>query len=47
MYKTIRVDNELYEIIAKIAKDEDRSINAQVLYMLKQYIKLIYNQNKE
>lgn len=40
--KTIRIDNELYEIIAKIAQEEKRSINAQVLYMLQQYIKLFH-----
>ena len=35
---TLRIDEETYEIITKLAQDEERSVNSQILYMLKKYL---------
>lgn len=33
---TLRIDEDFYEQIKKIAKAENRSINSEILYLLKQ-----------
>lgn len=38
--KSIVFDRELDEQIKKLADENERSFNAQVIYMLKQYLKL-------
>ncbi len=35
---TLRIDEELYNKIAQIADKEERSINSQILYILKSFI---------
>lgn len=35
----IRIDEKLYERIKKIAKNENRSINKQIEYILLSYVK--------
>ncbi len=35
---TLRIDEELYNKIAKIADTEERSINSQILYILKLFV---------
>lgn len=35
---TLRIDEELYNEIAKIASEEKRSINSQILYVLAEFI---------
>lgn len=35
---TLRIEEELYQEIGKIAEDEQRSINAQIVYILKKFI---------
>lgn len=37
----LRIDNETYEQIKKLAENENRSINKQILYMLRKYIMMI------
>lgn len=34
----LRIDDELYEKIKKIADKQERSVNAQILFILKKYI---------
>ena len=41
---TLRIDEETHEEIAKIANKEERSINSQIIYILKKYIE---EQNKK
>lgn len=36
---TIRIDEETYNEIIKLANEEERSINSQIVYMLKKLIK--------
>lgn len=36
---TIRIDEDLYNAIVKLASEEERSINSQIIYMLKNVIK--------
>ncbi len=36
---TIRIDEELYNAIIKLANEEERSINSQIIYMLKKSVK--------
>lgn len=36
---TIRIDEELYNAIVKLANEEERSINSQIVYMLKNVVK--------
>lgn len=35
---TLRIDEDTYNNILKIASEEERSINSQIVYMLKKYI---------
>lgn len=35
---TIRIDEELYNKIANIATQEERSTNSQIIYILKKFI---------
>lgn len=35
---TIRIDENLYNEIAKIAQEEERSTNSQIAYILKKYL---------
>ena len=34
----VRIPTEIYEMIRKIAEYEERSINAQIVYILKKYV---------
>lgn len=34
----LRLEEELYEEIKKIADSEERSVNAQILYILRKYV---------
>ena len=43
---TLRIDEELYNKIAKIADNEERSINSQILYILKLFIEKNEQENK-
>ena len=36
---TLRLDEDTHEKIAKIAEEEDRSLNSQITYLIKKYIK--------
>lgn len=36
---SIHVENKLKKIITELAKDEQRSINKQVVYMIEHYMK--------
>lgn len=36
---TIRIDEEIYNEIIKLANEEERSINSQIIYMLKKAVK--------
>lgn len=38
---TIRVDTILYEKIVKQATKDDRSINSEIKYIIKQYLEMI------
>ena len=33
-----RIDEETYEKLAKLANNEERSINSEILYIIKQYL---------
>lgn len=44
---TIRIDEELYEKIAKIAREEERSTNSQISYILKKFIEEQEKNEKE
>lgn len=35
---TLRIDEETHEKIAKIAEKKQRSLNSQILYIIKKYI---------
>lgn len=35
----LRISDELYKEVKKIAKEEERSINSQLIYIIKKYIK--------
>lgn len=35
---TLRIDEQTYQKIGEIAENEERSINAQIVYILKKYI---------
>ena len=37
---TIRIEEELYNKIVKLSIEERRSINAEILYIIEQYLKL-------
>lgn len=37
----LRIDNDTYNQIKNLAKIENRSINKQILYMLRKYLTLI------
>lgn len=37
----VRLDNELYKIIKEIAKQQKRSINQQIVFILQQYANMI------
>lgn len=34
----LRIEEELYEEIKKIADNQERSVNAQILYILKKFV---------
>ena len=42
---TLRIDEETYEIITKLAQEEERSVNSQILYMLKKYLEQTKEKN--
>ena len=35
---TLRIDEETHEKIAKLAEEEQRSLNSQIVYLIKKYI---------
>ena len=41
--KTLRIPDELYEEIMKLAEESDRDFTKQVLHMIKQYLKISKN----
>lgn len=44
---TIRIDNVLYDAICRQATKDNRSINAEICYILKQYLEMIKWNNKK
>ena len=36
---TLRIDKKLHEKILRIAEEEKRSLNSEILYILEEYIK--------
>ena len=36
---SLRLPDELYKALKEVAKEEERTINAQIVYILKHYIK--------
>lgn len=44
---TLRLPDEVHAAIAEIAKGEDRSLNAQIVRILKDYINERKNKSKE
>lgn len=37
----LRIDNTTYEEIKKLAENENRSINSQIIYMLRKYLSIV------
>lgn len=44
---TLRIDTITYERIAKLAIKENRSINQQIFYILKEYLEMLKWNNKK
>ena len=42
---TLRIDEETYDEIVEIADNEERSVNSQILYMLKKYLEQLKEKN--
>jgi len=42
----LRISDELYQEVKRIADLEERSINSQLIYIIKKYIES-YNQNQQ
>lgn len=40
----LRIEENLYEEIKKIADSQERSVNAQILYILKKFVEEINNE---
>lgn len=40
IHTSIRIDEETYEKITKLANKDKRSINSEIIYLLEKYIKL-------
>lgn len=36
---TLRIEEEIYEKIVKIAEEEKRSVNSEIIYILEKFIK--------
>ncbi len=36
---TLRIEDELYEKIVKLAEEEKRSVNSEIIYILEKFIK--------
>ena len=36
---TLRIEDELYEKIVKLAEEEKRSVNSEIVYILEKFIK--------
>jgi len=43
---TLRIPEDIYEALKEIAEKEERSVNAQVVYIIKKYIEDYFN-NKQ
>lgn len=43
---TLRLDEETYKYIVELATKEERSINSQVIYMLKKYLETLNQKEK-
>ena len=41
----VRIPDEIYEAIRKIAEYEERSINAQIVYILKKYVEEYFKES--
>ena len=41
----LRLPDEIYDLIKKIAKLEERSVNAQIVYILKKYAEDYFKQS--
>lgn len=37
----VRLDNDLYNIVKELAKQQKRSINQQIVFILQQYVNMI------
>ncbi len=44
---TLRIDEETYNKLIQLANEEERSINSQIIYILKKYIENNSEQCKE
>lgn len=44
---TLRIDEETYNELVKLAQEEERSINSQLIYILKKYLENAKNNSKE
>ncbi len=44
---TLRIDEETYNKLIQLATNEERSINSQIIYILKKYIENNFEKNKE
>jgi hypothetical protein len=43
---SLRLPDELYKALKEVAKEEERTINAQIVYIIKKYIEQ-YFKNKQ
>ncbi len=43
---SLRLPDELYKALKEVAKLEERTINAQIVYILKHYIKEYFEKKK-
>ena len=41
----LRIPDEIYKLLKKIAKEEERSINAQIVYIIKKYAEEYFKQS--
>lgn len=43
----LRIEEDLYEEIKKVADSQERSVNAQILYILKKYLEGLTNEKND
>jgi hypothetical protein len=44
---SLRLPDELYEALKEVAKKEERTINAQIVYILKNYIQEYFKKKQD